>query len=281
MRFLILLLTTIIIFNTNCHKNPDDPGEDSFVYPVATGNYWKYSREFIQFNIHPDSLKALPSDTLRGTSEVKVISKVSLSNSTEAYMFLERLFENGKYIESNSYFNNHKNGFYLYAYSGNSSASPFKIAAGKRIYFNGYEFYNVRDIFSLITEKSNYFLNSSDSIHYENPPLICLHYPIKVGVRWVYRVRGNPWLCEKKVIGEEVVKTPAGEFNCFIIKWLIDMDDNGEFDSNIEFFDYISEKGLIIRSIIIRGMILKDEKRKKLGSFDSKDEYVLTEYHLK
>ena len=151
-----------------------------------------------------------------------------------------------------------------------------------RIYFKGRYFNSVREITAflenaIITEKV-----TSDSLEYENPPVRSLKYPIEIGSQWIYRNENNPWRIDKKVSDMEKVQVQAGIYTCYKILWLFDIDNNGEWDDDIVFFDYICSKGLIKRYISYKDLIWTGENSPEpLGTFDSSEEYLLTGVHLK
>ncbi len=68
---------------------------------------------------------------------------------------------------------------------------------------------------------------------------------------------------------------PAGDFGCFVVRWLEDTDNDGSFNDNLVFYDYIAEEGLIRRSILMANVLVIDEHGNELGFIDITDEYEL------
>jgi hypothetical protein len=91
----------------------------------------------------------------------------------------------------------------------------------------------------------------NDSLYYENPPVQSLKYPFEISSQWTYRNRYNPWHIDKKILGKETIALPAGNFECFKIQWLYDMDHDWQWDKDIVFYDYLHAKGLMKRDIKI------------------------------
>ena len=116
-----------------------------------------------------------------------------------------------------------------------------------------------------------------DSIYHENPPLKVLPYPIGRGLRWEYRSIENEFRIDKRVTGRETITCPAGVYECYKVQWLYDYDGDGEWNSDLQAFDYISESGLIKRSFTFVDMDWTDASGESLGTCDSIDKYLLVE----
>jgi len=281
MRNVFLLLLTVIFLVLACEKDVNGPEGGNFIYPLSTGNMWEYSREKTAYNFQPEALSDFSSDTLRATSLIEITGKVTLFDSVEAYVFRESFTENNKLHESEVFFNNGEDGFYCYGYTSGNYAAPLKVSAEKRILFNGQFFRDENELLNRVAEKLTGFSLRADSINYETPPLQSLQYPLKIGSQWKYREKGNPWMYDKRVRKGEMIEVPTGEFYCYVVQWLIDMDANGIWDDNIIFYDYIAKEGLIKRTIVLKDLLLMDINGDVIGSYDTKDEYVLTDLSIK
>ena len=77
------------------------------------------------------------------------------------------------------------------------------------------------------------------------------------------------------VIGEEEITVPAGAFECMKVKWLYDIDNDGEWDSDLFIEDYIGDVGLVKREITILGIISINELGEIVGYMDSMGRYTL------
>ena len=280
--FAILLLLVTIFSCSEDKKNPIGPGDEGFVYPMKIGNSWEYSWQIFWFNFRPDTLDvSLLSDTLSAVSLLEITGTKVFFDTTETYVFYERLTEEGYGpYEGLSYYSNQDDGLYLNAYRGSSFITP-KSLPGKRIYYKKRYFRNIEEIMAFIEKPMTTGSGRSDSLYYENPPLKSIQFPLEVALQWSFRQAGNPWRIDKKVVGTEKVQVPGGSFDCYKIQWLMDTDDDEEWDEDIEYFDYISSKGVIKRSRVFKDMMLTDEKGNTLVTFDSKEEASLTDVHLK
>ena len=83
------------------------------------------------------------------------------------------------------------------------------------------------------------------------------------------------------MIGETEVKTQAGSFTAVKVQWKMDFNGDGEFDNNVQFFDYIANEGLVMRSFLIQNLPVLDDDGTNIGSYDYHDMSVLTSYKLK
>jgi hypothetical protein len=73
-------------------------------------------------------------------------------------------------------------------------------------------------------------------------PLV-LAYPQRTGLFWTYRDSSDarPYWTDKVIEGRETIRTPAGTFDCWRIRWIFTPHPGGAF------VDYVSREGLIRR----------------------------------
>ncbi len=258
--------------------DPAGPGDD-FAYPLNLGIKWEYTREFSSFNFRPDTAAvAIADTTVLSTVSIEIIRTEKLPGSITAHVLREQHREGDRVVQdSESFYANQDDGLYLYAYKGPGHVRP-KQSAGRHIYFKGRYFRSAREIASFLEKAVAGALARSDSMIFEDPPLKALPNPIEVGAQWVYRSEGKPWRIDKKVVaGKEKVRVPAGEFECYKIQWLHDIDGDGEWDPEIQFFDYVSPQGLIKRDVLFKDLIwLGPDSPEPIGKFDSRDLSQLT-----
>jgi len=255
-----------------------------FVFPLAIGNSWSYTRKFYKHNCEPDSLPGSFRDTIFGSSTTLVQSLDTLLDSIEAYRL--HTVSNGNFggSEYNSYRNNTQDGFYQYAYGGTGIWPPRVTSSnGTYLEFMGMRFRDLRELRDIILSNVNVAMATRlDSIVYEDPPLQWLAYPLEIGQRWIFR-DGNEGAAldmEMEVLSLENIQSPAGEFECFKIRWFLDFDNDGQWESNIDGYDYLSPVGVIRREFLFYNITVMDEQNVLLGTCDYVDEYELTDYHL-
>jgi hypothetical protein len=254
-----------IVFLCACERdlNPFKPSED-FTYPLQVGNLWEYQSTYRYTVFHPFEGGMIGSDTTTTeTVSVQILKEVTLHDSVKTMQMQEVRVNGFGTYSSETYYANEKSGLYVYAYRNPSGSlvAPKK-AAGAGIVFNGRYFQNISEITRLLTQAIAG--PASDSLIYENPPVLCLKFPVAVGSRWAYRHAGN-FRIEKKIIAQEEVSVPAGTFSCYKIQWIYDVDKDLVWSNSFFFYDYVCEKGLIRRIFGIEGALAYDEDGNLLG----------------
>jgi hypothetical protein len=59
------------------------------------------------------------------------------------------------------------------------------------------------------------------------------------------------------------------------------MDEDGEWDNDIEILDYLSAVGIVKRRILLRGIVITSyDDPNPIGTYDYKEEYRLTNYEV-
>lgn len=281
MKYTLLAMLVLMTIFTGCKKedNPVGPDESAdFIYPLQVGNKWEYIRTFKSFNFRPDSLTNYQQNdtTITDTAKLEIIKTAILRDSIETFFIQETLKENENTYIDDTYYANHEDGLYFYAYRGPGFVIP-KVSLHRKILFKDRYFNSIREMTSFITRAipQNYIL--ADTIIYEIPPLQSLKYPFKIGAQWTYRPPKRPWQIDKKVLSYEKIKVVAGSYYCYKIQWLYDMDHNGKWDDDIIFYDWVSRRGLVKRSILFKDEIITIESGPEpLGKMDSLDESILT-----
>jgi hypothetical protein len=276
----ILCMSLALLFISSCDfdKTPLNPDKSDYDYPMTIGNQWEYQRTFSYYNIRPDTLTMPPGlDTaITSTIVMKTARQEIIHDSITTFVFQETLTDGSQSLMDESYYANVEGDLYFYAYRNPGFVIP-KATAKKRMMFKGMSFSDAREITSFLTRVASANNNLVDSLIYEIPPLLSLKYPLQQGSQWTYRYPGRPWRIDKRVLNKEAVRVPAGEFDCYRIKWLYDLDNDGSWDEDIIFYDYVCEKGLVKRSISYKDLYLtREDSPEPLGVYDAKDESVLT-----
>ena len=284
-KFFLLVSIGFLLFLSCSDDSSVDP-EELFKYPLEIGNKWTYSTEVYSFNFRFEDPNVDTSSfafRLNGVQTAEIIRKETLLDSIEAHVFSTTLVENGITGQSQHYINNKEDGLYHYAYMNIGATRiivPKKTNVGK-IRFNGRTYSSINeireDVKSSFSKLAN---NNSDSLIIESSPLQRIKYPLSEQVsEWIYRNSGEPFIIAKKYIGRETITIPSGEYNCYKLQWLYDFNNDNVWDDHIQFFDYISEKGLIKRSILFENVTL-DNPDGSSGSFNSIEEIILTDVNF-
>jgi hypothetical protein len=260
----------------------------NYFYPLAIGNRWEYTGKSFSFNFQPDTISDFwLFDTAYLTSTIEITGIQPLPDSVYIHVFHETLVEqtlmHGDTFYTDHYFGETEKGFFYHGYSGSAGvgAAPLKLRPHGLIHFKGRVFNSIDELLALVEDGVEAFQKRYKTTMYEDGPLTSLQYPLTVGSQWTYRHQGDPWRIDKRVQDTHQVKVPAGRFECFEIQWLYDMDEDGQWDDDIIFFDYYSDVGLVKRSILFKGLIFSGyEYPDSLGTCDAKHEFLLTGYHL-
>jgi hypothetical protein len=269
----IIILAVICIIG--CESENNKPNMD-FIYPLAVGNSWQYD---MIYALDFDSLatsNGFIDTTYYSTGSVEIITNEIIFDSLEVYNFATTLTETGNVFTGNEYYNNNNNCLFCYGYINPSMITPKSNKNLAFIIFDNKKFNNVREIVDYIERgiiKNDYSKN--DSIYYD--PVKCLEYPLREDSQWIYRTSNNPWRIDKTIIGLENIDVPAGQFNCWKIQWTF---PESSWINDIEFYDFISQDGLIKRVIEFKNTECIDEFGNFIGYLNSTEEKYLTDYQI-
>jgi len=280
-----LIVTLMVFFIIGCSKggNPVDPSSTEMVYPLAVGNEWSYNRIFSTFNFRSvhDSIPKPADFTVSMKTDI-VISRVeTIQGAIPTFVLMDITYDGMRTYTGEFYYNNREDGLYKFANKGTSLAVP-KVTQNKKILFKGRYFNSINEITAFIEFGSNFYSSSLDSLYYEVPPLKSLPRKYRLGDQWTFRTKNNPLRIDKKIIGKESIEIIGRNFECYKIQWLIDFDNNGEWEKDIEFFDWVSPEGLIRRTILYKDIAwIGSGSPDPIGKFDAKEEISLTNLSVK
>ncbi len=233
----------------SCSKNSTPPNQESieaFAFPLSINNRWEYLREERFYNCRGDSVFISRfHDPWILNVEHKITGTEVFDDTITTYIMSEKLDfisfpENLKTFEIDVYYTNAKDGLYDYAYRIRSRWNSSGEYLGKATYFS-----TIWDIsrFPLESIGLSASFSVDDTVAKRIHPRKCIQYPLEIGQEWLYIE--TPYKILKKVVSIENVKVQAGEFQCYKIQSLIDMDNDGVWDQNIEFVDYLAKQGII------------------------------------
>jgi hypothetical protein len=238
----------------SCDK--ENENDDEFIYPLTAGNSWDYSREWNLY-FYPDSTVEDPvyEDTLTISADVSVTitGEVSLNDTLDVVEFRtsETVHGETEPFIGLQYYNNNKDGLYIYAYKSVGSIILPKIRQAQSIVFKGMNFEDFHHLSNFVQQLTPNTRVISDSLQYENPPVKSLQYPLEIDAQWIFREDNNLWRIGKKVIDRKNVELDIGTFDCYEVKWLYDLDQDEIWDEDIWITDLISTKGLIQRKVSV------------------------------
>jgi hypothetical protein len=272
----IIVLLFLYITLIQCSKdNPTGPTRDDFLYPLKPGTTWMYNRS-ISMTFHPRSGTRSP-DSISAVVNVEVIGKEVLFDTLQTIKVRECIEQDDASSTSYHFYQNKSDALYLVATVGSPVALPKKTANVNQLFGHGF---NTTFNFVSLFEMSQ-IPAAADSLHLEKPVKTVLRYPLKAGTEWTYSERNKPRRVNKRVIGEEDVDTHIGTFKTVKIQWIADFDGDGEFDDNVEYYDFIANEGLVKRSFLIRNLPLVDDEGGNIGNYDYQDQSLLVSYTAK
>jgi hypothetical protein len=274
-------LSYILIFVSWIFAGCEDkstPAQD-FLYPLQQGNQWEYQKTFSYINIEPDSIDISP-DTV--VVEAEVLGRENLPGIGETIPVLTHEKNNMQSPQGINYYTQSEKGLFIQAYLNAGGPIIFpKHLHLKPIVFKGRSYPNIETLTRILRAAIPINALNSDSAIVEDPAVQTLKYPLEVGTQWTYRDFFSPWKIDKRVIDKGSITTPAGSFDCYFILWQYDIDNSGVWDDDIEMVDYVSETGLVKRTLTLEGVFFTDPFGELLIQADVIDEYVLTAYAIK
>lgn len=270
--FLLIILLTL---NFSCKKEPTSAGEEFFIqtYPLIPGTVWNYKVQYEIFNVRPESLAQYYQDTLTWYASVELVGRDTLRDSIPVWKFISKEWDDTlTYSPAFSYYSLHNDTMRLIAYSGGSLINP-KVNSRNNNYDKRTFIDSLRKLFW-----QDFFINSltpSDSLYFEVKPPIVLIFPLRHGLHWTFRERKYPFLIEKKVIGTKILSLPNTSPLSIMIQWFWDIDGNGNLDTDITGFDYITFDGIVKREFIFKDFVLKIDDPENFGFVDTRQSFTL------
>ena len=269
----IIILSVISIIG--CESDTNKPNSD-FVYPLMVGNNWEYDKTYTLDFDELATSNGLVDTICSFTGSVEIIANEVIFDSLEVYNFATILNDGGYVTSGNEYYNNNDNCLFEYGYTNPLMLTPKNNENFAFLIFDDKKFGNVREIVDYV-EKGIIGNEHSrdDSIYYD--PVKSLEYPLNEDSYWIYRTSNNPWRIDKEVVGWEETDVPAGSFNCWIIKWTF---PESSWNDDIDYYDFITEQGLIKRTIEFNNIGCIDESFNIIGHLDSIEETYLTDFQI-
>jgi hypothetical protein len=279
----LCLVSVLLCLTPGCSDDkPSGPILGDFAYPLQVGQIWKYSGIQYDFNFVPESLATNHSTSYSYVSTVQVMQKTKLLDTLDVYSFREIVVQSGaSTYECWHYYNNRPDGLYNYAYGGtNTWMQPRKIAPTQyQFTFQGKPLDYIRRLVGTSLLSPSGLTSQSDSLtHIEDPPFHSLKYPLNAGSEWPVRIPPKLSPINKKAIDRVQIQVPAGIFTCARIQWLYDLNNDGNWDSDIEAYDYISQIGLVKRTRVYHNVtVTAHEYPLGIGTCDMAEVWELTQ----
>jgi len=276
--FGVMILGLAVLGLVGCDSDSDKNRPDmEFDYPLTIGSSWQYERIFSVFFDEEAHANGLTDLVFNSVGSVEIMGSEVLFDNIEVYDFASSLTEEDNQPRlSNSYYNYDNNSLICYGYINSGLLDPKSNNVKKYYNFDNKKFSNPQEIISYLESGLvRNELSKDDSIYYD--PAKCYVFPLYEDQEWNYRNSDDSWKIVKTVIGKEKVEVPAGKFDCWKIQWSY---PESSWVNDIEYYEYVSQEGVVKRVIELRNSTITDEDGNDIGSYYSRSEQYLSDYEI-
>lgn len=256
----------------------------NFTYPHAVGNRWEYAGQYYYRDSRPfPTSSGINLDTIGIGTLTEIVSYDTLDEGRLAAYQIRTDFlmdiDNPRYSSSTvAWFNDYPDGRYIVAEDqwfglGLDWLEPILNTPG--IDLPG---------LSEAGLGSAPLSGASDYAYPLDPPHKDLAYPMKIDRRWTYSSwPSQEWPRTDKIItGRKNITVPAGSFDCWEIKWLYLVREDGSYHSTISHTDYVADIGLVASYYLVEDLIWTDELHPEGSGIADLVQYLeLIDYDLK
>lgn len=265
----VIFITVFLIsgYNNENPVTPNDPFEN-YRYPYQNGINWIYKFKTIIYNVRPDSAAAYVSpDTVNGTGVSIYTNDTVINGQTSKLLRSEHLTSLHGHYTIESFIQTDTGLISTFGGENGRSFGPYIPQRNIRFNFNNRDFQNIQDIF--LQYRSGY---NTDFAIVDTTPVNCIKYPVAAGSEWYFTSFGAGMNVYKKYTGIVDVNTPAGNFQCMQIQKIFRTSVQ---DTNLVFFDYLSDKGMIKRDYAVKNVAISNSSGQIIGYLDAKEEYLI------
>ncbi len=273
-----LACVSVLVGCSTC-SGPSDGSRGEF--PLRIGNSWEYLSDYLQ--IVDIQANEVVLDTLQAAYDLEVARRETILDTLACYRVVETVAPGSVDPRSRAnYYRHADDALYLHAYTvggfiGFAGVTP-KERPRPVVTLRGWPLADLGlPMRSMGASSASSALD--DSLVVETPAVVSYEYPLHVGQQWTYREPGHPWAVDKRVVGETFVSVPAGVYECLIVQWLIDIfDEDGEWDEDIEWFDYVHSGQIVKRSLTVHDVLVwGDDPSEPIDTLDMWEVVTLTE----
>jgi len=278
-------LLILIIFLNGCNLFESEPEkiEQNFIYPLAVGNSWDYSRTISTLYDETGNSNGLNDESYTNTALVEICDQETIFKNQPVYNMKTTINDGGYVINGHNFYNNSETKCMSYGYTAAHVITPKREKKYSHLKFHGRLFRNSEDIvYWLETCKIGRTTTAPDSI--VNDPVKIYEYPLVEGNQWTYRSETSdqvPWRIDKQVTGWEEIEVPAGNFWAWKINWYNNPFNEGkDWDETIETVEYVTDQGLVKRTWQISGIEVYNSEGELMGTQTFLDEIELVQYSV-
>lgn len=229
------------------------------LYPMAVGNHWEYEQTAYWHNIRViDSSAYTPADTFRSDHSVRVLRMLYLPSGMVAggdSVLVSELRTQSTTefaVESFRYYESTSDQLLIHGYDGSAGfVTPRVEPENISFVFNGCIYGSLSDLLSPLGIAPR---GRSGDLIREIPPLTVLSYPLTVGKQWTYRDDGQPLRIDKLVEAPLDTVLNGLPERLTVVRWLYDINHDGEWDEDISIFDFYGRAGLTIRVLELKNV---------------------------
>jgi hypothetical protein len=269
-----LLIFPLILFNSCSDRNSQEI--ENFKFPLQAGNLWEYKVELTEYYYSDTTGNIVYQDTIHRTGKITltVVEKTDRDSIENLYQLVSKAeISNIEHINT-GYYKNLNDGLYLYeVYSLGINLLPKSISNN----------FHTNKSKQLLSAFSGFLLSdkiSCDKMTSSADLQKILPYPIKLNRQWTI-TDSDSLKIDKKIIDKDTINTKSGNFDCYIVEYLYDLDYDGEWDDEISVLDYYSEKGLISRHFKSeKNVHVTIDNPEGIGFFDIEQVFMLTDYEI-
>lgn len=250
-----------------------------FIYPLAIGLHWDYWHEIYSFT---DDGQPNPYYRDTGRITMEILAPLTIFDTIDVNDLYIRESFGAESYSGHVYLNNTEDGLYTYDYTILTNIAPRPVV-GPTFTFAGCTFDSPAQLFAFLrAETIDAFQKRPGPPPDWDAPTKSFAYPLRLGHQWTYRFvtsDGYPWRIDKKVIRRAQLTVPAGVFDCFVIQWFWDINNDGEWDAGIDGYDYLAPEGLVKREFYVGKVgVTTYDHPDGTGYYDFYEGFTLTDY---
>lgn len=236
----ILALLTLLSVLVGCENNESDILQNVDNYPMAVGTEWVYDRQIITVTYESEtSDNVIDIDTVHNSVKVWIEKDTILNDTMSVTMFRSEIKGDDWIMMSSDFKYLDNEGLKTYAYF---NGGPLVFPKNSSVINFG--------LFTDFYKRGYTEVLPDDSITYEDNPTLDIQLPLTEKSSWTYRkpTETRVLQIDKSVTGVETLNITGESYPCFVVS--LEYYNDPDFEG-IEFTDWISNKGLIKRKIIV------------------------------